>query len=42
MILYHHLVLAEKMRGLMSLYTPPSQRANRIGVPIRRDHEQDD
>jgi hypothetical protein len=42
MILYHHLVLAEKMRGLMSLYTPPSQRANRIGVPIKHDHEQDD
>jgi hypothetical protein len=31
--LRHHLVLAEKVRSLMSLYTPPSQRADRIVVP---------
>jgi hypothetical protein len=42
MILYHHLALAEKMRGLMSMYTPPSQRANRIGVPVRQDQETED
>jgi hypothetical protein len=42
MMLYHHLVLAEKMRGLMSLYTPPSQRADRIGVPVKRKQEHED
>jgi hypothetical protein len=30
--LRHHLVLAEKMRGLLSLYTPPSQRSSRFTV----------
>jgi hypothetical protein len=42
LMLYHHLVLAEKMRGLLSLYTPPSQRADRIGVPLKRSDDPED
>jgi hypothetical protein len=42
LMLHHHLVLAEKMRGLLALYTPPSQRANRIRIPVKRDRERED
>ena len=42
LMLYHHFVLAEKMRSLLSLYTPPSQRPDRIGVPTKRSDERED